>query len=93
MTAVTAIVLLLLAGLLAGGFVGTALAAWKPAFPTLFLAGVTVFLVWSGLEAWSGSDDDTVGALAGFFALVGWIAGITAGIGVRRQQRRRALRA
>ena len=77
--------------LLLGIVVGLALSRWQPAFPALFLAGVVVFLAWSVVAVWSDDGVGTATALTGFSALLGWIAGIVAGIGFRRQKRRRGL--
>ncbi len=80
------------AALLGGLVLGSALSRWQPAFPALFFAGVIVFLVWSVFAVWDDNGLETATGLAGFFALLGWIAGIVAGIGFRRQRRRAALR-
>jgi hypothetical protein len=85
------IVLLAVAGLLAGIVVGAALSRWAPAFPALFFVGVLVFLGWSIGAAWDGDGVDWLSGLTALFALLGWIAGIVLGIGVRRTQRRRDL--
>lgn len=87
----TSIVLFTAAGLVAGLLVGAALARWQPAFPALFFAGVVVFLLWSISAAWDGDGIDSLTGLTGFFALLGWIAGIVGGIGVRRTKRRRTV--
>ncbi len=84
--------LFIAAALLLGVASGSALSRWQPAFPALFLAGVVVFLAWSVVAVWSANGVDTVTALSGFLALLGWIAGIVGGIGFRRQKRRRGLR-
>jgi hypothetical protein len=88
---VTSIVLFTAAALVLGVVFGAALSRWQPAFPALFLAGVVVFLAWSVVAVWSTDGIDTMTALAGFFALLGWIVGIVSGIGLRRKQRRRGL--
>jgi hypothetical protein len=89
---VTSIVLFTAAAVLLGIVFGSALSRWQPAFPALFLVGVVVFLAWSVVAVWSDNGVDTVTALTGLFALLGWIAGIVGGIGFRRQKRRRGLR-
>jgi hypothetical protein len=86
---VTSILIYAAVAFAAGLVLGSALARWQPAFPALFFAGVVVFLVWSVVAVWDENGLDTTTALAGFFALLGWIAGIVAGIGVRRQHHRR----
>jgi len=87
---VTSILLFTAAAFVLGAILGAALARWQPAFPALFLAGVVVFLAWSVVAVWSANGVDTLTALTGFFALLGWIAGIVGGIGLRRQKGRRS---
>jgi hypothetical protein len=88
---VTSILIYTAAALVAGLLIGSTLSRWQPAFPALFFAGVVVFLVWSVYAVWNDNGLDTITGLTGFFALLGWIAGIVAGIGVRRQHHRRGM--
>ncbi len=88
----TSILLYAAVALGAGLVLGSALSRWQPAFPALFFAGVVVFLTWSVFAVWDDNGLDTASGLSGFFALLGWIAGIVGGIGFRRQKRRRGLR-
>ena len=90
MDGVGEVVLFAAAGVAAGGAFALLLARWRHAFPALFLAGVAVFLAWTTFDAWGDDDEGTVGALTAFFALLGWIAGVTAALTARRG--RRALR-
>jgi hypothetical protein len=78
------ILLLAAAGVFVGGVCALALARWRHAFPALFLAGVGVFLAWNAVELWRDESSTTLGMLAGFFALLGWIAGVMAALTARR---------
>jgi hypothetical protein len=79
------------AGFLAGLAAGFVLAPWQRAAPFLFAAGVAVFLAWTGVSAWIGAlPDGVVGALVGFFNLLGWLAASALGIVGRRALRRRS---
>jgi hypothetical protein len=78
------IVLLAAAGVVVGGALALTLSRWQHAFPALFLAGVGTFLAWNAVELWRDEGGSTLGLLAGFFALLGWIAGVMAALTARR---------